>query len=132
MTGLNIILCIFFINSKFRVTNSKFRLTYLEHVQHSCVKEVLNGVYTPVSLSRFFILIMFCNINYSLFTKTLIHIVLIKVDKSGTCCYIHVGNNIKASDFTRNIVSPTNVTKAPAPLFWPLCDTFLRCPTREV
>jgi hypothetical protein len=41
----------------------------------------------------------------------LIHIVLIKIDKSGTC-YIHVGNNIKASDFTRNIVSPTNLTKA--------------------
>jgi hypothetical protein len=47
-----------------------------------------------------------------LFTKTLIHIVLIKVDLSGTCCYIHVGNNIKASDFTRNIVSLTNLTKA--------------------
>ena len=38
--------------------------------------------------------------------------VLIKVDKSGTCCYIYVGNNIKASDFTRNTVSPTNLTKA--------------------
>jgi hypothetical protein len=37
---------------------------------------------------------MFVNNYILLFTQTLIHIVLIKVDKSGTCCYIHVGKKI--------------------------------------
>jgi hypothetical protein len=40
----------------------------------------------------------------------LIHSVLIEVDKSGTCCYIHVDNKIKAFDLTRNVVSLTKLT----------------------